>query len=363
MDSRKDRHNRVKRPPVGPKGQAGKKLRFWKTKKFKWVMIALLAVLLVVFAIYVYAIGNFVNNIQKPKDFSQAPVQAEVWSGTEPVNIVLLGVDNRDNDPHPRADSILVINVDPKTKKAKVMSVMRDTWYNIPGYDFEKINAANALGGPDLQLKTLRDFLQIPIHYYVKTDFQGFIKIVDALGGVDIDVEKDLNYQDDGVYDIHLKKGYQHLDGTHALQYVRFRYDELGDYNRTMRQRKFLQAVADQMTSATGIIKLPKVLSDVEPYIETNMTSSDMLKLGKLMLSVDRSDIQQMQVPPRETSKDGYAGGGQMVILPDVYATQKKIYEFLGLDTTKLSKNTKYQPQEYYDPESGRPRQSEGGAG
>lgn len=350
MESRKDRYNRVKRPPEGSKGPSGKKTRFWKTKKFKWTMISLLSILLIVIGIYAYAIGHFVNSIQVPKDKNQTPVQAETWTGTEPVNIVLMGVDNRDNDPHPRADSILVISVDPQTKKAKVMSVMRDTWYNIPGFNFEKINAANALGGPDLQLKTLRDFLQIPLHYYVKTDFQGFIKIVDALGGVDIDVEKDLYYQDDGKYDINLKKGYQHLDGTHALQYVRFRHDELGDYNRTMRQRKFLQAVADEMSSTTGILKLPTILSDVEPYIETNMTSTDMLKLGKLMLSVDKSDIPQMQVPPRETSKDGWAGGGQAVILPDVYETQKKVYEFLGLDPSKLKKDTQSQPQEYYDP-------------
>ncbi|KEO82274.1 LCP family protein [Tumebacillus flagellatus] len=350
MESRKDRHNRVKKPPAAAQGPKGQKPRFWKTKKFKWIMISLLAVVVIIVGIYAYAIGHFMTSIQKPKDSHQTPVQAEQWTGTEPVNIVLMGVDNRNNDPNPRADSILVISVDPKTKKAKVMSVMRDTWYNIPGHDFEKINAANAIGGPDLQMKTLRDFLQIPLHYYVKTDFKGFMKIVDALGGVDIDVEKDLNYADDGIYDIHLKKGYQHLDGNHALQYVRFRYDELGDYNRTMRQRKFLQAVADQMISTSGLVKLPSVLSAVEPYIETNMDASDMLKLGQLMLKVDKSDIQQMQVPPRETSRDGWAGGGQAVILPDVYETQKKVFEFLGLDESKLKKNETSQPKEYYDP-------------
>jgi polyisoprenyl-teichoic acid--peptidoglycan teichoic acid transferase len=347
MISRKEKHS--KKPPRAGEGAVGEKRRWWKSKQFKWTLAIIGLVLAVIIGIYAYSISHFVTKIQEPID-GDMPVKVEEWTGTEPVNIVLLGVDNRDNDKNPRSDSILVVSVDPETKKAHVMSVMRDTWYKIPGYGYEKINAAHALGGPDLTIQTLKDLLQIKIHYYVKTDFQGFIKIVDALGGVDIDVEKDLNYADDGVYDIHLKKGLQHLSGQQALMYVRFRHDAMSDFARTERQRKFLAAVSDEMKSPVALAKLPSILSDIEPYIKTNMTAADMIKLGKLALSVDNSDLQSLQVPPMDALKEGYAGGGQAVLIPNVYQTRKEVYDFLGLDASKLTENAEDQPQEYYQP-------------
>jgi LCP family protein required for cell wall assembly len=338
--SRKERHGRT----------GNRKPSLWKSKKFKWSLVVLLILVLGIIGYYAYSIGSFVSGIQNPKDKTQEKVQVEEWTGTDRVNIVLLGVDNRDKtDKNPRSDSILIVSLDPKTKKANVMSVMRDTWLRIPGYDFEKINVAHALGGPRLTINTLKEFLKIPIHYYVKTDFQGFIKIVDALGGVTIDVEKDLYYEDDGVYDINLKKGVQRLNGKQALMYVRFRHDAMSDFARTERQRKFLAAVADEMSSPAAIAKLPKILSAVEPYVETNMGAGDMLKLAKLGLEVEQSGIQSMQVPPMEAMKEGYAGGGQAVLIPNVSETRKRVYDFLGMDQSKLPKDGgKDQPQEYY---------------
>jgi len=343
MMSRRDKHGRSR---VG----SGQRVRFWKTKQFKWSMITMLVLLVSTLGIYAYLFGNFVSNIQQEnKDNGDALVQVEEWSGKDRVNILLLGVDNRDNDTHPRADTMLIVSIDPVTKKANAMSVMRDTWYKIPdGYDFEKINAAHALGGPDLTIRTLKDMLQIPIHYYAKTDFQGFIKIIDALGGITIDVEKPLHYLDDGVYDIHLNAGVQKLDGTHALMYVRFRNDALGDFARTERQRKFLASLADEMSSASTILKLPSLLNAIEPYIETNMTMSNMIKLGRLALEVDGSDIETLQIPPRDALREGYAGGGQAVLIPNVYETRRQVYEFLGMDTSLVKEDKAVQPQEYY---------------
>jgi polyisoprenyl-teichoic acid--peptidoglycan teichoic acid transferase len=341
MMSRKDAHKK--------RTNDGTKKRFWKTKKFKWMTAIVLVLLLTVSSVYAYYISHFLNAIQTPKDPLQKAVEVDKWSGTEPVNIVLFGVDNRNNDPHPRSDSILIASIDPTTKKAKVMSVMRDTWINIPeGNGMEKINAAFAIGGPDLAIKTLHELLQIPIHYYVKTDFQGFIGIVDALGGVDINVEKPLHYADDGVYDINLDAGMQHLDGEHALMYVRFRHDAMSDFARTDRQRKFLQAVADKMSSPATLLKIPKILESISPYIETNISTSDMIKLGMLAREVKKDDIQSMQVPKMEHLREGYAGGGQAVLIPNVYETQKDVYEFLGLDPTRLKEDPTKQPQEYY---------------
>lgn len=344
MMSRRDKHGRTRA------GSGQQRVRFWKTKQFKWSMLTLLVVVVATIGVYAYLFGNFISNIQQGnKGNGDTLVEVEEWSGKDRVNILLLGVDNRDNDTHPRADTMLIVSIDPVTKKANAMSVMRDTWYKIPdGYDFEKINAAHALGGPDLTIRTLKDMLQIPIHYYAKTDFQGFIKIIDAIGGITIDVEKPLHYLDDGVYDIHLNEGLQKLDGTHALMYVRFRNDALGDFARTERQRKFLAALADEMSSASTLLKLPSLLDAIEPFIETNMTMSDMVKLGRLALEVDGSDIQTLQIPPRDALREGYAGGGQAVLIPNVYETRRQVYEFLGMDTSLVEEDQAVQPQEYY---------------
>ncbi|QGQ99191.1 LytR family transcriptional regulator [Paenibacillus psychroresistens] len=171
----------------------------------------------------------------------------------------------------------------------------------MPGFGQQRINAALALGGPDLTMKTVGDLLNIRIQYYVYMGFKGFIGVVDALSGVTIDVEKEMNWvdsEDDHVYDIHLKKGMQKLDGNTALQYVRFRNDAMSDFTRSERQRKFLTAISEQLQSANGIIKLPKILSAVDPYIETNINFSDMLKLANLGYDAKASGFVGIQVPP-----------------------------------------------------------------
>jgi anionic cell wall polymer biosynthesis LytR-Cps2A-Psr (LCP) family protein len=139
------------------------------------------------------------------------------------------------------------------------------------------------------------------VQYYVYTDFKGFIGVIDAVGGVNIDVEKDMNYtdgEDDHIYDIHLKKGYQHMDGKTALQYVRFRHDAMSDFARADRQRKFLTAISAEMQSALALIKLPQILHTIDPYIETNISVSDMIKLGRLGYEAKASGFIGQQIPP-----------------------------------------------------------------
>ncbi len=199
-----------------------------------------------------------------------------------------MGGDSRGKEHDvPRSDTILVASIDPVTKRAHLMSILRDTYVDIPGRGRDRINAAVSYGGPRLAMRTVSQLLGIPIQYYVYTDFEGFVAAVDAVGGIDIEVEKDMKYYDrsDGPeYAIDLKKGWQHLDGRKALQYVRFRHDALSDYARTERQRKFLIALARKMQSTTSLLKLPSIIDKVEPYVETNMTVSDMIKLGALAL-------------------------------------------------------------------------------
>ncbi len=227
------------------------------------------------------------------------------WEGRERVNILLLGGDTRGltAGEAPRSDSMLVVSIDPLTKKAALLSILRDTYVQIPEYGGDRANVALAIGGPELSMQTVGDLLGLQVHYYVYTDFDGFIELVDAVGGVELDVEKDMEYitaADGPDYDIQLKAGQQLLNGREALGYVRYRNDPLSDFSRTERQRKFMAALGGKLQQTWSLIKLPYILSRIDPYIETNLTVAEMVKLAALGFEVRSSQLESLQVPPPE---------------------------------------------------------------
>jgi LCP family protein required for cell wall assembly len=296
-----------------------------RKKPLLWTLAIILLLVVGGAIFYFTAIYNQLDNLHKTGDkspFAALPspsaeaVQPPKWEGTEPVNILLMGVDARGvkKGEVPRSDTMLVASLDPVKKKFYVFSILRDTYVDIPGYEKERINTA-ITHGPNTAMQTVSDLLGIPIQYYVYTDFQGFIKLVDAVGGIDYDVEKDMVYKtkaDGPEYDIDLKKGFQHLDGNMALQYVRFRHDATSDFTRTERQRGFLKAVADKVISTTSIIKLPGILSKVTPYIDTNLSVDDMWKLATV--GYDSSMGGSEQIPPMDLLTEEKTRAGASVI-------------------------------------------------
>ncbi|GGD87820.1 LCP family protein [Paenibacillus nasutitermitis] len=306
--------------------------RLKEKKKRPWLkpLIIVLSVLFVVvggvgaYAAYQgYGIYNSLDTLQKPKEESrfgqfeekEAEKPAE-WEGTERVNILLMGGDNRglEKNEAARSDSMLVASIDPVTKKAHLFSVLRDTYVPIEGHGEGRVNTALALGGPNLAMKTIGEMLGLDIQYYVYTDFEGFKSLIDAIGGIDFDVEKNMNYVDnaDGNrYDIHLKKGFQHLDGEHALMYVRFRHDAMSDFTRTERQRNFLDTVADKLKNGWNLLRMKEILDSVNPYIETNLEVSDMMKLAQLGVKTHLAG--QAQVPPMDNIGDRKVSGASVL--------------------------------------------------
>ncbi|WP_051331017.1 LCP family protein [Aneurinibacillus terranovensis] len=276
---------------------------------------------------YAYSFYSFTSKVKQPATASSLPE----WTGKDRVNVMLLGVDKRDGEQSTRSDSILLASIDPVTKNTELFSILRDSWVSIPGYKKNRINTAYEIGGPELMAKTVEKLTGLPIHYYVVTDFRGFEKVVDALGGVDMYVEKDMNYllyDDKGYFDIHLKKGFQHLDGHKALQYVRFRHDKMGDFTRTERQRKFLKVLADKLKTTTGIWNLPSVLEAMSPYIATNMGATDMIRLANLAYDIDTAKIKAEQIPPNVILREKTIGGAQ-VIDPRPAQTKEYIHGLL----------------------------------
>ncbi|WP_372632455.1 LCP family protein [Cohnella sp.] len=312
----------------------------WKITLFS--ILGLAFIFLCAVGWWVWASVNEIDKAQKPKEesrfgqFEEKPeYQPPEWEGSERVNVLLMGGDDRglrDNEVA-RSDTMLVVSFDPVTKKIHLFSVLRDTRVEIPGYKDNRANTAITLGGPDLAMKTIGNLMGLDIQYYVYADFQGFIKLVDALGGVDFYVEKDMKWTDnaDGNrYDIDLKKGQQHLDGEKALQYVRFRHDKLSDFTRTERQREFLKAVAAKLKNGWNLIKLPDILSEVVPYIETNMSSNDMLKLASLGYNSHQAG--SAQIPPMDLVFDENVSGSAMLGVRDRVKLKEYVQEVLVAD-------------------------------
>lgn len=295
--------------------------------KLKWIILSLTILFIVVIIIYIYSLLNFGMKIHKEPeevplftlDGKVEPFEFQIpeWEGKDRVNLLLLGLDGRDKD-FGNTDTMMVVSIDPEMKQLHLLSVLRDTFVNIENKGDWKINAAYRFGGPQLSMKTISELIGQPIHYYLSIDFEGFIQLIDAIGGIDFEVEKDMRYfdpTDKPEYNIDLKKGLQHLDGNKALQYVRFRYDRLSDYTRTERQREFLKAVADKLKSTTTLINLPNTLNKLAPYLETNMDLSDMLKLAKVCYNINIDSIQTVQIPPMNLLKEDKVRGMDVILV------------------------------------------------
>lgn len=306
-------------------------------KKWLWGTALSLALAVTgVIVYYGYSIVHFANSISTPgtssstssdtNDSSDTPTTPiPKWEGQERVNILLLGGDSRGDDAG-RSDSVMVASIDPVSKKAHLFSVLRDTYVEIPGHGKSRLNAAFSYGGADLTKQTVGNLLGIPIQHYVYTDFTGFMALVDAVGGIDIDVEKDMYYTskaDKHMYDIDLKKGLQHMDGKTALQYVRFRHDATSDFTRTERQRIFMTELAKKMQSTTSLFKIPDILEATAPYIETDLSPTQMLKLASLGFDIHVNDMDQQQIPPNKLLTNELVGSAQVL---GVNQTKLKAY-------------------------------------
>ena len=244
------------------------------------------------------------------------------------MNIMVMGVDRRADDVG-RSDTLFVATVDPEKKAAAILSIPRDTRVKIAGHGYDKINHAYAYGGHNLTKDTVEGLLGIPIDYYVLIDTRAFERIIDAIGGVDIDVEKRMYYEDpwddDGGLVIDLRKGMQHMDGKTAITYVRYR-DEEGDIGRISRQQKFLRAVMDKVASPSIITKIPTIIQEVSAAIETDMSISKMISLAGILKEAKDNGLNADMVPGKPAYIEDIS-----YWLPDVVALRKSLANILDV--------------------------------
>lgn len=226
-------------------------------------------------------------------------------------NILVVGVDSNGKGTDPfkgtRSDTMILVNIDPASHSVNAISIPRDSKVYLAGdHGVQKINAAHALGGIELTIKTIEDTLGIKIDKYVVVNNDGVKKLVDALDGVPVYIEKDMYYNDNaGGLHINLSKGLHVLNGEQVEGYLRFRKDGLGDIGRTSRQQWFVKAVLEKLQSPTVIPKIPEVLNIASTYVKTNLSLYEMSHLAAALRNVNMSDV-EFATLPGAPSKKGY---------------------------------------------------------
>ena len=225
----------------------------------------------------------------------------ELLVARDKATFMIMGVDERSDDVG-RSDTLMVVTIDPAKNEAALLSIPRDTRVAIPRRGYDKINAAYAYGGEELTQATVEDFLGIRIDHYIIINTHAFQKIVDAIGGIDIDVEKRMYYEDpwddDGGLIIDLRPGMQHMDGKTAVTYVRYR-DEEGDIGRVRRQQKFMKACVEAVTTPAIIPRLPGIISGVLDSVRTDLSLRQILEFLGTLKEAQVHGLKTEMVPGR----------------------------------------------------------------
>ncbi len=266
--------------------------------------------------------------------FAESPGKL-AFEDRERLNILVVGVDyNHDSKGMPytkgaRTDTIMVLSIDPKAQMLNVLSIPRDLRVLISEeYGYDKVNTAYSYGGIEQTRETVSQFLGVPIHHYVIVKLYGVPKLVDALGGIPIDVEKDMDYDDNwGQLHIHLKKGHQVLNGPQVIGYSRFRHDEESDRGRIRRQQQVISALVDRLKEPSVMLKLDKIASVVKDSMETDFSAQQMLDLARLYKDFDRSKIRKGKVD----GDDQIDGNGISYIEPYAPENEKVIMSLLKM--------------------------------
>jgi polyisoprenyl-teichoic acid--peptidoglycan teichoic acid transferase len=251
--------------------------------------------------------------VQDTRDFIQAAFHPEqLFPGQTRINILCMGLDrnwtNRDlpYSTGTRTDTMMVVSLDLPSKRAWVLSVPRDMRVEIPHHGFSKINDAYRFGGIDLVRDTVDQFLGIPMDYTVVVKLGAVQHFVDAIGGITLDVEKDMNYDDNwGQLHIHLKRGPQHLSGEQVEGYMRFRHDAESDFGRMRRQQQTMKAVLAKLQSPAVAFRVPKLIDAFNRSIQTSLTRDQILGLANMFHEVRPDEVVTDTLPGRDETLDG----------------------------------------------------------
>lgn len=264
------------------------------------------------------------------------------------VNVLIVGLDNVEGGS--RTDAIALAIFDAENRALRIASIPRDSRVYIPGRSWDKINHAYVYGGINLLRETIVNLTGMPVDYFVKVSYKSFPRIVDILGGVDINVEKRMHYNDySGKLFINIPAGLQHMDGKTALGYVRFRHDPLGDIGRVRRQQNFIDIMMKKLKTPSIIPRIPAIVNELFDAIDTDLAPLEALKLVQFANSIPPDRIKMFMAPGRTGSSknisywilDNHAFSLQLAAkLPPAEDTGLGDGETVELDLTPETVNT-----------------------
>lgn len=282
-----------------------------KRKKKKRLRRLFLLVLLLLLG----GVGAFGYNIySKMKQASSKMYQAldqparNIEMRKDPFTVLLVGVENQYHDEEGRSDVVMLLTVNPKTNKVYLLSIPRDTRVYIPSEGRkDKITHSYSHGGIQSTIAAVNELIDVPIDYYVTTDFDGFQKIVDSLGGVTVDVPFTFKAQLTGSLKWHtFHKGKQELNGNEALAYVRMRKsDPRGDFGRNERQKQVIRAIIDKSTSITSLPKLDDIIADLGDHVRTNIPPADLLSFIYVYQKMKNADVENLHLKGYDETING----------------------------------------------------------
>lgn len=257
-------------------------------------------------------------------------------------NVLILGVDDnpevKDMWAGTRTDTIILANIDPKSKSVNAISIPRDSKVFLAGNnEINKINSAHAIGGVEMTQKTIEKTLGIKVHKYVLVH-EGIVKaLVDALGGVNIYIEKPMHYRDRTAHlTINFDKGMQKLDGQKAIEYLRFRHDQMGDIGRTQRQQWFVRALIKTLQDPKTLPKVPELITIAREYIKTDISVAEMTQYVDFIRQMDLSKT-EIATLPGQPNQRGYIS--YWILDPE--KTQEVVDRLIYRDKFKMDANEK----------------------
>lgn len=325
-----------------------------KSKRLKQPTLLGMLALLCVCSGGIFAFLMSLTPLKNHAASSQLPDRPADFTGIipatlkHPVNTLIMGIDNLGH-PHKgkytpsealagNSDTMLLVRLLPKTHEINILSIPRDTRVNLKGKSTNKINDANVLGGPKLAATTVSTLLAgVPVDRYIRVDTEGFIHLVDALGGVEVNVPKKMDYTDKTQHlNIHFSPGRQKLNGQHLQEYVRFRHDGLGDIGRVQRQQEVLTDILHTLLKPRTIGKLPQILEVVKDNVDTNFSVEEMLAVAQTVFTSDRRQLHLMMLPGRFSNRGEYK---LSYWISSTQATHKILKQYFNPDLTRLSAN------------------------
>ena len=314
------------------------------------VVVVAVVLALVVLPVAALLALNVLTNVTRRLDQSangdQQPTPAPVlalndmgrWEGTDRINILLMGIDQRpdENPDTTRTDTMILLSIDPQTGSAGMMSIPRDLYVPLPNHGQDRINTAHVYGGPELAMESVEYNFGLPVHHFARVNFNALVKLVDLVGGVNVYVDQDINdpsFPDDhyGYEPFSISAGWHQMDGATALKYARTRHTS-SDFERMRRQQQVIMALRDAVVGSDAMTKVlpnaPQILMTLQDSIKTDLSPLDIVQLAMLAKDIPPDKISRVVID--ETSVQSWTtprGGSVLIPIRDqLKVLRQKLY-------------------------------------